>query len=156
MATKEVISIKKVEEQHKKYLKQLYILLGIGCVLYYMLPFVFGIAVKGDQALWTKTMIMVLVGVYPLYTFMSCFVNTRFYGFKWFVPVLLGLYFVPAAMIFFGSTALLYTVVYIVIGYFGSLGAAMTVKRIEKQKNKKEKLLYEQREKNAGRRGKKS
>ncbi|MBE5926461.1 MAG: hypothetical protein E7270_05820 [Lachnospiraceae bacterium] len=130
------ISIKEEELREKKFYKQLYIFLGFGCVLYYLFPFVFNVSYADKLELWEAVMRMLLVGVYPFYTFIACFLSTRKYGFRWYIAIILGVYFMPAAMLMFGYTALVYVPVYIVFGYFGSLSATMLLKRLEKFRNK--------------------
>ena len=130
------ISIKDAELKEKKFYTQLYTILGIGCVLYYLVPFIFNVSYADNLELWQYVMRMLLIGVYPFYTFISCFVNTRRHGFRWYMPIILGVYFAPAAMLMFGYTAMPYVLVYIVFGYFGSLSAVMLMKKIERIKNK--------------------
>ena len=133
------ISVKEVELKEKRFYKQLYIILGVGCVLYYMIPFMFNISYADNLELWEYVMRMLLIGVYPFYTFIACFLNTRSHGFRWYIAIMLGVYFAPAAVIMFGYTALPYVPVYIVFGYFGSLSALMLMKKIERIKNKSNK-----------------
>lgn len=130
------ISIKEEELKEKKFYRQLYIILGIGCVLYFFFPLVFNISYANNLELLKSVMRMLLIGVYPFYVFMACFMNTRYYGFRWYVPVMLGAYFIPAALIMFNYTAVPYAFAYMLFGFFGSFGAIMLLKRIEKIKNK--------------------
>ncbi len=138
------ISIKEEQLKEQKFYRQLYIILGFGCVLYFFFPFVFNVSFSNNLELWQMVMRTLLIGVYPFYTFIACFLNTRYYGFKWYIPVMLGVYFIPSAIMMFGYTAIPYAFAYVAFGFFGSLGATMTLKRIERMRNKKEKISNEQ------------
>lgn len=154
---KQTISVKKEEEQQIKFMKKIYLFLGIGCVLYYVFPYVLWIAFAGKENAFGTIMQVMLVGVYPFYPFIACFISTRYHGFKWFLPVMFGGYYLPAALILLGIGAAPYALVYVAFGYFGCLGGFMTVRRIERQKLKKEKARNEKKGKKAsGYRGKKS
>lgn len=155
---KQTYSIKKEEEELRKFLRQIYILLGLGCILYYLFPFLFiMMGIGQNKEAWTGVMSILLMGVYPFYPFIACFINTRYHGFRWFLPIIFGGYFVPAAMIYLGATALPYAIVYIALGYFGCLGGWMMVRRIQRQQLKKEKALHGQKGKKVpGHRRKKS
>ncbi len=154
MAQRQVISLKKEEEEQKKLMKKIYIFLGIGCIMYYLVPFILYATTGGNIEDIAGMMFMLLLGVYPFYVFIASFICTRYHGFKWFIPILFSAYFLPAALLFFGITAVPYILVYAVFGYFGSLGANLIVRRMERIKAKKEKASHEQREK-ATKRGRK-
>lgn len=143
MATKKIV-IEREEELQRRFMRQLYILLGFGCLLYYVFPCVLRFTMYNSEAL-TAVMWTLLIGVYPFYPFIGAFLNTRYHGFRFYIPIILGGYFVPAAVIFFGFSALPFVIVYILFGYFGALGGYMTLKRIDRQRRKKEKALHEER-----------
>lgn len=147
------ILVKEEEQKEKRFYRQLYIILGVGCILYFLFPFVFNVSYVDNKELWESVMRMLLIGVYPFYVFMACFMNTRYYGFRWYVPVMIGGYFIPAAIMMFGASAVPYAFAYMVFGFFGSLGAIMLLKRIERIKNKSKKEKFNN-EKSSKRRGK--
>lgn len=123
----------KEKEEYEAGIKKLYIILGVGTIFFYIIPYL---------ALFTGTWIkiimqMLVVMINPIYVFMSCFFHTRKHNFKIWVPGAIALFFVPTIMIYFGGDyrMLLIAFMYFVLGIFGELTGYLFIRR---KKNKKQ------------------
>lgn len=138
-SNKKIIDTTEPIKRQKKFLKRLYIFLGIGCIVYYVFPFILylSFATEEGQEAYKQIMSMVLMGVNPLYVFIASYSTSRYADKKSIVPFIYSAYFIPSAMMLLGPTALVYVIMYIAIGYFGMISLILTLGRVKKEKEKR-------------------
>lgn len=136
---KKIIDTREPIIKQKKFLKRLYIFLGIGCLVYYVFPFIIYLAFATEETLeeYTQIMRMVLMGMNPLYVFMASFSTCGYADKKALVPLIYAAYYVPGALVLLGPTSLIYSVMYVGIGYFGMISHQLTINRVKKSKKKR-------------------
>lgn len=124
----------KAQEALKRSLNHLYIVLGVGVLCYYVLPFLCGFYFNGNRDIFNY----ILLYINTVYSFGSCYIHAVKNGFKWYVPVAVGLFFVPSCMAFGYISISLMSLVYLVLGLFGSFtGFLMYRRKNNKYKKKK-------------------
>lgn len=122
----------KDKEEYEAGIKKLYIILGVGTIFFYIIPYI-----SMFTGIWINIIMpMLVVGFNPIYAFISCFFHARKHNFKIWVPSAIALYFVPTIIIYFKDYRfILMAVMYFVIGIFGELTGYLFIRR---KKNKKQ------------------
>ena len=122
----------KEKKQYEGMLKQMYTLLGIATVLFYVLPYLF----KFLGGLGSILLYLTIANVYTVFSFIAGLLNSKKYGFNLVVPLGLAIFFLPSVMILYGDLrfAALSPALFI-IGLFGELTGYLWVKR---KKNKRQ------------------
>lgn len=123
----------KEKEEYEAGIKKLYIILGVGTIFFYIIPYI-----SMFTGIWINIiMLMLVVGVNPIYVFIACLFHSRKHSFKIWVPGAIALYFVPTIMIYFEGDYrfILMALMYFVIGIFGELTGYLFIRR---KKNKKQ------------------
>lgn len=122
-------------KEYQKFVKSVYIILGIGTIFYYVIPFAAGYYFTPNSAVFSKIIIpMLLINVNTIYSFLSCFLNSGKYGFKIIVPLAVAAYFIPATMIFYGPRMSLFAIIYFILGLFGEWAGRLFAMRKAKRK----------------------
>lgn len=83
-------------------------------VLFYLMPIVGHL----DQR-FGFLLILLLTAINPLAVFYACLVDGKRQGFKWVLPVLSVVLFLPTVFIFYNASALGYTIFYVIAGFAG-------------------------------------
>lgn len=123
----------KDKEEYEAGIKKLYVILGVGTIFFYIIPYI-----SMFTGIWINIiMLMLVVGVNPIYVFIACLFHSRKHSFKIWVPASIALYFVPTIMIYFEGDYrfILMALMYFVIGIFGELTGYLFIRR---KKNKKQ------------------
>lgn len=68
----------------------------------------------------------------PLYVFITNLIISETGNYKGYMPVLIGILFLPTVFIFYNSSALIYIAIYIGLGFIASLIGNFIYKRIKK------------------------
>jgi|GEM_PF-4398686 len=114
-------------EVDPKLIKHLYIILGVMTVFYYVIPCVVGAVFGGTEegAKVVPGVLILVLYMTAFVAFMVCLVNTGTYKVSWWMPILIALFFIPSAVIFYcpllGSSMILFSLVFAAFGYFGEL-----------------------------------
>ncbi len=128
-------SFKNNDKEMKEYaasMKYLYWILGIAVVFYYVIPYIFMLTFGHLPA---GLYGFLVVDVFSFFVFIACFMFSRKHGFLWYVPVMTGLLYLPTVIIFNCVWQYaVFTIVYIVLGYFGCLAGYLFLRR---RKNKR-------------------
>lgn len=122
----------KEREEYEGSIKKLYVILGVGTIFFYIIPYAALFAGK-----WSKIIMLMLVpNVNTIYAFISCFFHARKYNFKIWVPGAIALFFVPTIVIYFGGDfrMIIMAVMYFVLGVFGELTGYLFIRRKNSKK----------------------
>lgn len=112
-----------------KYTKQLCTVLGIGLVLFYLVPLIFLVLNVIPAHLGMGITILMLLIVNVIYSFISGLNITKKNGFKWYLPMMIGVLFLPTVYLFYNNSALFYSAAYAVISGIGcGIGYGIRVK----------------------------
>lgn len=115
----------KSEAAAQRALNHLYVILIIGILCYYIMPFLCGFYLGGNKDVFNY----ILLYVNTVYSFGSCYIHAVKNGFKWYVPVAVGLFFVPSCIAFRYVSMSLMGLVYVVLGFFGSFTGFLMYRR---------------------------
>ena len=107
----------KEKQEYNLMIKQLYTMLAFATLLYYGLPFALGFL---GEKLGGGILVVSLMSVFPVYVFACRMINSAKYGTSVVVPLALGIFFIPTALIFYGNPAMAaFGLVYFIMGMFG-------------------------------------
>lgn len=123
----------KEKEEYEGSIKKLYLIMGIGTIFFYVIPFAAMFAGR-----WYVIILqMMTININTLYAFMACFLHSRKYGFKIWVPAAIAIFYIPTIMIFYGGDfrMIIIALMYFVLGIFGELTGYLFIRR---KKNKKQ------------------
>lgn len=123
----------KEKKEYEKQIKQLYVILGIATVLFYVLPFIFLFfgGKVGQMFLYLS-----IINVFTVFSFLAGFMHARKYDFQMIVPSAVAIYFIPTAMILYRNLSLIgLALLYFMLGLFGEFTGHLLLKR---KKNKKQ------------------
>lgn len=109
------MSSNKKEELNKKSINGLYVILGIGVLLFYLIPLLIGIYIGAEKDVYNYSFIY----INTVYCFVACYVHAFKYGFRWYAPVSIGLFFIPSCLVFRYLSIAPLALVYAVLGFFG-------------------------------------
>lgn len=117
----------KEKKEYEKQLKQLYIILGIATVLFYVLPFIliyFGGKIGGILLYLT------IINVFTVFSFLAGFMHARKYDFQLIIPSAVAIYFLPTVMILYKNLSLIgLALLYFMLGLFGEFAGHLMLKR---------------------------
>ncbi|MDE5780831.1 MAG: hypothetical protein K2I03_05055 [Lachnospiraceae bacterium] len=141
----------KAEAAAQKALNHLYIVLIIGILCYYIMPFLCGLYLGGNKDVFNY----ILLYINTVYSFGSCYIHAVKNGFKWYVPVAVGLFFVPSCMAFGYISVSLMGLVYVVLGMFGSFTGFLMYRRKNgkgyyQKKRERKAVRHDKKNKNVG------
>lgn len=106
-----------------KNIKQLLIILFIGVILFYGVPSI-GRIVSTDLGMFFFVLSLLILN--PLYSSISSFIyafcNNKI---EWFLPILIGLLFVPSIFIFYNSSAFVYSAAYALISFIAMISGRL-------------------------------
>lgn len=113
------------KENMQRSLNHLYIVLMFGVMCYYILPFLCGLYFGGNNDLFAYN----LIYINTVYSFGACYFHAIKNGFKWYLPVAVGLFYVPSCLAFGYTSIVLMGLVYLVLGIFGSISGNTVFRR---------------------------
>lgn len=142
------------QEQYEASMRQLCVILVVLTVFYYVIPYILMLMRLGDNM--DALYVLILAGIYPVVVFTSGFIHGNKNGFIWYVPLMIGLYFLPTALVVYQDFRFAtFALMYAILAYFGEgasylfarrknkrhapIGANYAVKRSMKHYEKKEK-----------------
>lgn len=121
------LSPDKIRMEEEAKMKHLFVELAIASFFYFLVPFILGIIIRPLASLLT---LINMIFVNTIVVFTCSFVHTRLHGVVWYVPLLLWAMFIPSAVIFrYHITWAMFSLTYIVFGYFGILGGYVLQRR---------------------------
>jgi len=123
----------KAQEAAKKSLNQLYVVLMVGILCYYIMPFLCGFYFSGNKDIYNY----IFLYINTVYSFASCYIHSLKNGFVWYVPVAVGLFFVPSCISFGYISISLMALVYLVLGLFGSFTGYLMYRKKNRKYYKK-------------------
>lgn len=102
----------------KQIYKNLLIVLFIGIIFFYGVPIAatFSAPIVAQSIAATSLLI-----INPLYSIISAHIFTAKHGFKWYLPFLIALLFIPAVYILYNDSALVYAAAYGILALLSSL-----------------------------------
>ena len=104
------------KKEYKESLKIMCILIVCAIVMFYIVPLVF----KYAKIVEIELIYTMMVDVYTAFCFATGFVHARKFVFGVFVPIIIAVLFVPAAIIFYNNIILTgWAVLYLVLGMLG-------------------------------------
>jgi hypothetical protein len=110
-----------------KKIKLQLILFIIGSIgLFYLVPSIVPLILSSEKGF--AFAILTLMIINPIYIFLSGYIFTKHNGFKWYFPLIIGVIFIPSILMLYNSSATVYTIVYSVLSYLGSLISIVTMK----------------------------
>lgn len=121
----------KVAKAYRASMKQLYWILGVATLLYYVIPYILLLFQNRNPAVYGY----LIVDFFTLFAFISCFMHSKNHGVVWYVPIMIGTFFLPTVMIFnYDFRYAIFSIVYIVIGFFGCFTGYLFLRRKKKKK----------------------
>ncbi len=119
-------------KEYAASMKHLYWVLGVAVVFYYVIPYIFMLAFGQLPA---SLYGFLVVDVFSFFVFIACFLFSRKHGVIWYVPIMTALLYLPTVIIFNCAWQYaVFTIVYVVLGYFGCLAGYLFLRR---KKNRK-------------------
>ncbi len=97
--------------------RNLLIILLIGVVIYYFVPFLARGMSNTDSSNFGS---LCVYFINSIYTIVSGIVLTKNNGFKWYYSFIIGLLFIPASLIYFNKETIIYSMLYILEFMVGS------------------------------------
>lgn len=123
----------KEKKEYEKQLKQLYIILGIATILFYILPF---ILIYFGGEIGKLILYLSIINVFTVFCFLAGFMHARKYDFQIIVPSAVAIYFAPTVMILYKNLSLIgLALLYFMLGLFGEFSGHLMLKR---KKNKRQ------------------
>ena len=90
----------------------------ISIIIYLIVPLIFRLIFKEyDNVISVLCVLFINV----IYSFISSLVLTKKYGFNYIYPIIIGIVFIPCSYMLYNIWAIIYSILYIVIGLVGSL-----------------------------------
>ena len=80
------------------------------------------------------TVVLGLIAINSAYCFLICMVYSLKEGYKWYLPFLTGLLFIPTMFIFYDISSIVYIALYIFVGCVGNLIGGLISDYIHKAK----------------------
>lgn len=100
-----------------KNVKILILIILIGLFVYYIVPeFANGM----NESDIKNFAILCILFINSVYAIVSGFILTKYNGFKWYYPIIIGILFVPATFLHYNLTTMIYTLLYILEAMVGS------------------------------------
>lgn len=115
----------KEEEFNKRAMNSMYMILAIGVMCYYIMPMLIGLYLKGNGDVYNY----VFLYVNTVYCFGACYIHSIKFGFRWYMPLAVGLFFIPSCLAFGYVSISLLALVYTALGYFGEVGGYVMFRR---------------------------
>ena len=109
----------------QRSLNHLYIALMFGVLCYYILPFMCGLYFGGNKDIF----VYILLYINTVYSFGACYFHAIKNGVKWYMPVAIGVFFIPSCLAFGYMSISLMALVYMVLGLFGSFSGNVVYRR---------------------------
>ena len=100
-----------------KNIKHLLWILLLGFFVYYLLP-EFANGMSQNDADNFAVMCVILFN--SVYAILSGILLTKFNGFKWYYSVIIGIYFIPAVLLNYNSSTIIYSILYMLEYMIGS------------------------------------
>lgn len=97
--------------------KILFIILFIGFIIYYFIP---DFAQNMNEDVANNYASVCVIFINSIYMIASSIVLTKYLGFKWYYPLLIGILFIPSVILYFNYSCIYYVLIYIVEYFFGS------------------------------------
>ena len=115
----------KEKEFAQRAMNSMYFILALGVLCYYMLPMLIGLYLDGNGDVFYY----VFMYINTVYCFGSCYIHASKFGFRWYMALAVGLFFVPSCIAFGYTSVMLLGLVYVALGFFGELGGYATFRR---------------------------
>lgn len=100
-----------------KNIKTLILIILIGLFVYYVIP---AFANGMNQSNANNFAGLCILFINSVYAIVSGFILTRFNGFKWYYSIIIGILFIPAALLHYNSSTIIYALLYILEAMVGS------------------------------------
>lgn len=114
-----------IKQAMQKSMNHLYIVLMFGVLCYYLMPFMCGLYYNGNSDIY----IYILLYVNTVYSFVACYFHSVKNGFKWYLPVAVGLFFVPSCLTFGYASISLMALLYFLLGMFGEFSGNIVYRK---------------------------
>lgn len=88
----------------------------IGIIIFYLIPTFASNMNKSDANNYAAICIIFINSIYVL---ISSIVITKFYGFKWYYPLLIIILYIPSVLLYFNISSIYYTLLYGIEYFFG-------------------------------------
>ncbi len=119
-------------KEYQASIKHMYWILGAAVLFYYGMPYIVMLAFHELPA---KLYGYLVFNVFTVYAYMGCFMHSRKHNVVWYVPIMTGLIYLPTVLIYNCAWQYaLMTIVYIILGFFGSLTGYLFLRRKKKRK----------------------
>lgn len=119
-------------KEYQASIKSMYWVLGVAVLFYYGIPYIIILAFHGLPA---GLYGYLAFNVFPFYAFMGCFMHSRKHNVIWYIPVMTGLIYLPTVLIYNCAWQYAFlTIVYVALGYFGTLAGYLFIRRKKKRK----------------------
>lgn len=123
----------KEKKEAELKMKHLTVVLTVVSVLYYLFPYLLLMFAPLEVA--GVVMFVSIIGLHTMVIFICCFTYTRWHGVTWYLPILLWVLFIPSAVIYrMGMDMILFSIIFIIFGYLGTLVSYLLVWRKQKHK----------------------
>ncbi len=96
--------------------KNFWIWLVVGVVVFYGLPLL-GKAVPADAGMMYSVVVLLLLG--PAYSLVGSILLAWKNGFRWYLPIVVGVLFAPTLFIFYNASAWPYLLAYVFLSLMG-------------------------------------
>lgn len=114
-------------KEYEASIKHMYWILGAAVIFYYGIPYIF---ILVFHQLPSTLYGYLVFDVFSVYAFTACFLHSRKHNFVWYVPIMTGMIYLPTVLIYNCAWQYaFFTIVYIVLGYFGSFAGYLFLRR---------------------------
>lgn len=98
-------------------IKILILIILVGFFVYYIVP---ELANGMNESDISNFAVLCILFINSVYAIVSGFILTKCNGFKWYYPIIIGILFIPAALLHYNLTTMVYTLLYILEAMSGS------------------------------------
>lgn len=100
-----------------KNMKNLILILLIGVFIYYIIP-EFASSMSKEDA--DNFAVLCILFINSIYAIVSGFMITKLNNFKWYYSIIIGILFIPSALLHYNQSTMIYTLLYILEAMVGS------------------------------------
>lgn len=120
----------KEKEFAQRAMNSMYFIMALGVMCYYILPMLNVLYLNGNADVFTYVMMY----VNTVYCFGACYIHSAKFGFRWYMPFAVGLFFVPSCLVFRYMSMIVLGLVYAALGFFGEVGGYAMYRRKYKKR----------------------
>lgn len=100
-----------------KNIKTLILIILIGLFIYYVIPMFSNGMIESDA---NNFAVLCVLFINSMYAILSGFILTKINGFKWYYSIVIGILFIPAVLLHYNLSTMIYVLLYILEAMIGS------------------------------------